>query len=313
MKRLVFVILLLSGVALLFGDSTTFDHVKIHRHKSADERQLVDKVGVLAFNDGARKLTFASRADDVIDVPYGDVSKIVFDATTHMRGGWPANVLVAGGMPGLAARDIIVGARVRDHWLYLEYNQGGHPQQTLLVIPGDLTEKAIAKAKEAFGDRVTVADFPQKSEEIQKDDEIDKSRVPDLKSKHSLTLDRTNHPLPEIKPDKATLVVVCPPLAARNTGRGNQFKLHANGKVVAVNKMGTYSIAYVDPGKYSLVSQAENANGFDMQLEAGKTYYLLQNALQGIAKGKTMLTRNSPEVAMYLLDGSYFSDWKRLN
>jgi len=134
-----------------------------------------------------------------------------------------------------------------------------------------------------------------------------------LKSRESMKLDRTTHPLPEVKPDKATIVVVCPPLAARNTGWGNQFKLHANGKVIAVNKMGTYSIAYVDPGKYSLISQSENANGFDMDLEAGKTYYFIQETFQGIVKGHTMLSRNSPEVVMYLVDGAYFSDWKRLN
>lgn len=57
-----------------------------------------------------------------------------------------------------------------------------------------------------------------------------------------------------MKPDKATVVVVCPPLAARNAGFGNQFKLHANDEVVAVNKTGTYSFAYLDPGKYRLIS-----------------------------------------------------------
>lgn len=312
MKRLALVIFLLGGVVLVFGETTTFDHVKIRRHKDTDERQLVDKVGVLTFNDDAQKLTFDSRADDTFAVPYGDVYRIVFDETTHMRGGWPANLLLAGGMPGLVARNAITGAHVQDHWLYLKYSHDGHPQQALLVVPGDLTEKAIVKAKETFGDRVIVADYPEKGKEIEKNNEIDKSRVPDLKSKHKIIVDRTNHPLPEVKPDKATIVVVCPPLAARNTGHGYQVKLHANGKVIAVNKMGTYSIAYVDPGKYSLISQSENANGFDMELEAGKTYYFLQTTFQGI-KDQTLLSRNSPEVVMYLLDGSYFSDWKRLN
>ena len=161
---------------------------------------------------------------------------------------------------------------------------------------------------------MTLANYLEKGEPIvDKDGDIDKSRVPDLKSKHSMKLDKDTHPLPEVKADLATIVVVCPPLAARNTGRGNQFKLHANGKVVAVNKMGTYSIAYVDPGKYSLISQSENANGLDMDLEAGKTYYFIQESFQGIVKYQTMLSRNSPEVVMYLVDGTYFSDWKRLN
>jgi len=64
---------------------------------------------------------------------------------------------------------------------------------------------------------------------------------------------------------------------------------------------------------YSLISQSENANGFEMELEAGKTYYFIQETFLGIVKTKTMLSRNSPEVVMYLLDGAYLSDWKRLN
>ena len=50
-----------------------------------------------------------------------------------------------------------------------------------------------------------------------------------------------------------------------------------------------------------------------MELEAGKTYYFIQETFLGIVKTKTMLSRNSPEVVMYLLDGAYLSDWKRLN
>ena len=50
-----------------------------------------------------------------------------------------------------------------------------------------------------------------------------------------------------------------------------------------------------------------------MDLEAGKTYYFIQETFQGIMKSQTMLSRNSPEVVMYLVDGTYFSDWKRLN
>ena len=46
------------------------------------------------------------------------------------------------------------------------------------------------------------------------------------------------------------MVVICPPLAARSAGKGNQFKLHANDQIVAENRQGTYSFAYLDPGKY---------------------------------------------------------------
>jgi hypothetical protein len=303
-------ILLLISASFLFSQTVIFEDVKIRRHKSADKRQLVDKIGVLTFHDDTRQVTYESEAGDKFDVPYSDVTKVVFDSDTHMNAGAKSIALSPVSPLGGA---LVARIHVHDRWLYLEYSQGDHSEKVLLVLPGAICDKAIAKTQGAFGERVTITHYPEKGEAIEKNDEIDKSRVPDLKSKHAMQLDRTNHPLPETKADKATVVVVCPPLAARNTGRGNQFKLHANGRVVAVNKMGTYSIAYLDPGKYSLISQSENANGFEMDLEAGKTYYFIQETFQGFLKGQTMLSRNSPEVVMYLVDGSYYCDWKRLN
>jgi len=304
-------ILLFIGSSFLFSETIKFDDVKIRRHKSAEKRELVDKIGVLGFDDDARKLTFKSEAGDNFAVPYSDITKVVFDSDAHMNAGAPMVAVTA--MSPLAGA-LVGRIHVHDRWFYLEYSQGDLSEKVLLVLPGAIYDKVTAKTQSLFGERVTIANYLEKGEPIiNKNDDIDKRRVPDLKSKHSMKLDRTTHPLPEAKPDKATIVVVCPPLAARNTGFGNQVKLHANGKVIAVNMMGSYSIAYVDPGKYSLISQSGNANGFDMDLEAGKTYYFIQETFEGFAKGHTMLSRNSPEVVMYLVDGAYFSDWKRLN
>ena len=304
-------IFLFIGISFLFSETIKFEDIKIRRHKSAEKRELVDKIGVLSFEDDARKLTFRSEAGDNFAVPYSDITKVVFDSDAHMNAG--AGSLAISPLSPLGGA-LAAGIHVHDRWLYLEYNQGDHSEKVLLGLPEDICNKATAKAESLFGERVTIANYAEKGEPIvDKDGEIDKRRIPDLKSKHSMKLDRTTHPLPEVKPDKATVVVVCPPLAARITGWGNQFKVHANGKVIAVNKIGTYSIAYVDPGKYSLISQSDNANGFDMDLEAGKTYYFIQETFQGIVKYHTMLSRNSPEVVMYLVDGAYFSDWKRLN
>ena len=214
-----------------------------------------------------------------------------------MRGGAVAYLSV----PGLiAARQ-----HVTDYWFYLEYKSGDHSEPVLFDIPKGSSEKVIAKARDLFGSRVTMAEFDEKGEEI------DPNTLPDLKSRHTFTADIRDHPSPEVKPEKATVVVVCPALEARYTARGNQFKLHANDHVIAVNRAGTYGIAYLDPGKYKLVSQSENANGFEMQLEAGKEYYFLQNTFQGALKWDTGLSRNSPELVMYELDGAYYSDWKR--
>jgi len=50
------------AVSFLASEITKFEDIKIRRHKSADKRQLVDKIGVLSFDEDARKLTFQSEA-----------------------------------------------------------------------------------------------------------------------------------------------------------------------------------------------------------------------------------------------------------
>lgn len=68
---------------------------------------------------------------------------------------------------------------------------------------------------------------------------------------------------------------------------------------------------YLDPGDYLLVSQAENASGVRMRLEAGAEYYFLQDTFMGAWKGRTQLTRHSKELVMYELNGADYSAWSR--
>lgn len=311
MRRLLISIIFLFFATLCLATGTVrFDDVKIHRHKSSTDRMLVDKVGVMQFDDSGRKLTFSDNAGDTFEVRYDDISKIIFEATTHMHGrtaGTIALTAVGGGVLG----GIATAMHVQDHWFYLEYKSSDQNEQVLLEVPKESSEQVIAKAQSLFGSRVTMPEFQEKGEAIQKGEELDVKHIPDLRSQHTVTIDKKNHPLPEVKADKATVVVVCPSLAARNAGHGNQFKLHANDHVVAVNKLGTYGFAYLDPGQYNLISQSENANGFTIELEAGKSYYFIQNTFAGIVKGHTMPSRNSPEIVMYELNSSYYSDWKR--
>jgi hypothetical protein len=305
MKRSILLLLFLFLGILSIAEAQSFGHIKIHRHKSPQNRVLVDKVGILTFDDAKSRISFKSDAGDPFEIAYDAVATVVFEVTTHMRGGALSQVVSLASVPGAIAGAAIAGKRVHDYWFYVAYKSGDRNEEILLEVPKSSSEKVIAKATSVFGPKVTMAQFQEKAEEV------DREKLPDLKSKHILKVNRESHPLPESKPDKAVVVVVCPPLAARYSGRGNQFKLHANDRVIAVNKSGTYTFAYLDPGKYRLVSQSENASGFEMELEAGKTYYFLQNTFQGAFKGETMLSRNSPELVMYELDGSYFSDWTR--
>lgn len=276
-------------VNIFASTSASFSHVKIHRHKNAQERVLVDKAGTLSFNDAAHRLIFKSNRKDSFDVPYASITKVVFDSDGHMR-------------EDMASR-VIPGLKTQDHWFYFEYPNQGVIKPVLLKLPADSSEQIIDKVTAVLGSRVISTDFPEKGEHI------DKETLPDLQSKQEIRVNTQYHPLPEARLTEATIVVVCPPLAARYAGRGIEFRLHANDHVIAVNKAGTYSMAYLAPGSYRLVSQSENANGFEMKLEAGKIYYFIQNTYQGVLKPETVLSRNSPELVTYEVNGSEFSNW----
>ncbi|MGH9577011.1 MAG: hypothetical protein ACRD3R_06195, partial [Terriglobales bacterium] len=167
----------------------------------------------------------------------------------------------------------------------------------------ETSDQVVEKMRAIFGNRVILAEFPEAVE-------MDKNTLAALQTKHDIKVDKKNRPMPELKPDKALVVAVCPPLAARFAGGGNQFKLHANDKVIAVNRMGTYSFAYLDPGKYKLVSQTENAVGMELELKAGEAYYFLQDVFQGTWKAKTGFSQHTKELVTYELNGAWHSDWK---
>jgi hypothetical protein len=294
---------LLASSVSFAADKTSF-HVKIQRSESAKSRLLIDKSGVLTFDDAARRLTFTGGKHDRFDLSYDDVTKAQFETTTHLRDDVLATAVVAFGVPGAATHSLLQLQHVHEYWFYLEYKNGEHNDTALLEIPKDFSEAVIAKTGSVFGTRATIPAFGEHGEAVNPES------LPAIHSKQSIRVDWKNQPLPELKPDKATVVVVCPRIRNYDPAFGNQFKLHANDRVIAVNQEGTYSIAYVEPGKYHLVSQSVNANGFDMELEAGRAYYFLQNIFAGAVKNHTLLTRNSEELVMYELKGSYFSDWR---
>ncbi len=299
-----FLILVFILVPALCCAEPTIFQAKLHRHKSLQNRVLVNKIGTLALDDTARKLTFRGDAHDQLEIPYDAVTKVVFEVTTHMRGGAASQVLMAAGLPGLVAGKAIGRQHIHNYWFYVEYDVGTQTEKSLLEVSSESSQSVIAAARKVFGSKVVLADYAENG------GQIDPAKLPDSKSKDVLKVDKRDHPVPELRADKALIVVVCPALAARDAGHGNQFRLHANEHVIAVNKQGTYSFAFLDPGRYRLVSQSENAYGFDIEFEAGKSYYFLQNTFDGTFKNETSLSRNSPELVMYLLDGSYYADWK---
>jgi len=270
---------------------------------------LTEREGVLTFDDVNRKLTFQNimwdRFDEQIkfEAPYDSVTKLIFDSTTHMRGEGKWGMLNFAGVPGILTATAIAAKNIQDNWLYIEYKEGDRLEPVLLKLPGDCLSNVEQKAANLFGSRVVVSAFPERGEDISPK----QLRSTEFKSKYVVKLNKKDHPLPTDKPDKATIFVVCP-MVGLDFLHGSPVKLHANDRVVAINEMGTYSFAYLDPGKYRLISQpSEGDNGFETELEAGKTYYFLQSSLHNY---RTLLSRDSGEVVTYLAADTYLSDWK---
>ena len=287
---------------------TIFTDVKVRFNRSEKDPRLVDKDAVLILDETAGKLVVNSH-EKPLSIAYENVLRVQFEITTHMRGGALGQIAaIAGSTVGVPQVGTpISGKKVTDYWCYIEYRDGARTQNQMLEIGKDISERVIETMKQAFGDRVTQIGFAEHAENV------DKKTIADLQSKHDLKVDKKNHPLPKVEVGKALIVVVCPPLAARDAGKSTQFKVHANDRAVIVNRSGTYSFAYLDPGEYLLVSQSANANGFRIKLEAGQEYYFLQNTLFGNFKPRTTLSRNSKELVMYELTGAYYADWRRTN
>ncbi|MCL4488920.1 MAG: DUF2846 domain-containing protein [Chloroflexi bacterium] len=264
-------LLLIPLAVPLFAQPVVFQGLQVRFSRSPSDRRMVEKSAQLILDDSARRLLVKS-PDRPLDVKYEDVTDVILDQ--------------------------------RFNWCYIEYKR---PDGSLApeVLRAENSWAALGeKLKNTLGNRVRVS-------ETREGLSIEKATLKDRDSSHSLTVDKANRPIPEVKPDKALVVVACLPLAARYAGKSNQFKLHANDRVVAVNKMGTYSFAYLDPGEYLLATQAENANGMKVKLDAGKDYYLLQDVYFGAWKGRTSLSMHEKKVVMYEVGGSYYADWKR--
>ena len=299
--RVLFAALCLTVATPAVAQQVTFDKVKIRFQKSATDRRLVYKDADLIFDDHERRMVVKSK-DRPLDVSYRDIDTVIFEVTTHKRGGAFSQIL------GGAAGALAGGGHVNDYLCCLEYRTaGGDIKPYLLEIDKDQSPDVIRHMQDVFGDRASVPEFAENAG-VKK---IEKDLLPDIKFKHDMKADKDNHPMPELQEDRALVVVVSPAPATRDTGKGNQVKIHVNDRVEAVNKLGTYSWFYLEPSEYQLVSQAGDASALQITVEAGMDYYFLQNTFSGTFKSNTTLSRHSKELVMYELNGAYYSVWNR--
>ena len=94
------------------------------------------------------------------------------------------------------------------------------------------------------------------------------------------------HPLAEERADKAIVYVVRP----TSVGAAVKSFFFVDDEVVGINRGSSYFFTYVDPGKHVFWSKAENVSALEMEVEAGKTYYLWQKARMGGMKARVKLT-----------------------
>jgi len=136
-------------------------------------------------------MIFSDRAGDTFKVRYDDISKVIFEVTTHMHGPTLSTVVLTG-VGGGALGGIANAMHVHDSWLYLEYknvdqNETGSPGRAEGIV-----RTGNAKAKSLFGSRVSMPEFQEKGEAIQKGEDLDEKHVPDLRSKHTVKVDKNN-------------------------------------------------------------------------------------------------------------------------
>lgn len=174
MRRIILLALVLLTSSLCFSETTTF-RAKLHRHKSAKNQVLVDKIGGLTFDDAGRKIAFKDDAHDRFEIPYDNVTKVLFEVTSHMRGGTAARVISTVSLPGAIVGSEIARERIHNYWFYIEYKSGNVTTPMLLEVPSDASKAIIAKANGIFGTKVTMADYPDKGVQI------DPDKLPDIK------------------------------------------------------------------------------------------------------------------------------------
>lgn len=103
-------------------------------------------------------------------------------------------------------------------------------------------------------------------------------------------LDKTNRPLGLENPDKALVYVVRP----ATMGFAVKSYFFCDQEILGINKGNSYFFVYVEPGRHLFWSKSENVDAVELEVEAGKTYYLQQKVRMGWGKARTKLEVLNP-------------------
>ncbi len=287
----------------------SFPDVRV-RFVKPTSREMLEKDADLTIDMGARRIRVKS-SDRPLDIGFEEVQKAVVELDTLGRkAGFAASIagLIAGGLLfGNSVTTAIDKPFDGDHFLHLRHGKAGYGSTEYgLVIGRKSVPQALPALRTALGERLEIPVFTEKVEAM------DKDKLPPVKDTyHSLNTDRV-HPLPEVRPDKALVVVVTPATIMRRFGPEKAYgiaPLYANGTLVGVSGPGCYTFFHLDPGETLLVTQVHDAVGLRLNLQAGEAYYLTQALYAKGIRLQSFLTRHSPELVMYEVAGSLWSEW----
>lgn len=93
------------------------------------------------------------------------------------------------------------------------------------------------------------------------------------------------HPLGEVKPDKALVYVIRP----AKMGFAIKSFFLCDDEILGINRGSSYFFAHVNPGKHVFWSKSENVDALELEVEAGKTYYIQQRVRMGGFRARTKL------------------------
>ncbi len=326
MKRLVFLFGLFCFATFL-AQAQTPTKIKLRfKDETRDPKkaQQVDLDATLSLDDAARRLVVTPKNRPGRELKYDDVEKIIIELDSHA-----GNIGFGAGLLGLVVGGMALGGHVAaavdnpikaNHVVYIEPRggdasaaTGSKPAALMLVLGKDEAPAGLQRLKAAFGDRIVLPAFEEAPEQLDK--KLYKSSG-DLQVRGHAQ----EHRLPELRPDKA-LVVVASPLGGsfqpveKNKWTPFYATILADDQLVAVNSPGSYSFFYLDPGEYLLLSEAmvgkrlQNVTGLRIKVEAGKDYYLMQTIYIG-GGIKSFLTRHSKEVVMQEVSELLWAEWR---
>lgn len=217
LRNVVLVALIHLGLSPMAWSEPVAFNVKTYFVKEPGKRQLVEKDAVLVLDDSTRKLTVRSK-ERPLDTSFDDIEKVVFEVSARRRGGAWSQLGIVGA--------IVAAQTINDYWCHLAVQTPQGTEHYLLEIPKDTSSTVIDRAKALLGPKILIPTFAEQPKAM---------RIEDLKareSKQDLKVERKTFLTPELKPDKA-LVVVLSPIWSESI---LQTKLHANDEVVATTR-----------------------------------------------------------------------------